>query len=138
MAGGIGGAVGDIFAGFGALESADAYGTAAELSDKNADITKRSTAIQEQQAQQAIFKTIGAEDAATSGAGFVAGSGSGGDLLRASTAQAGLTRQLVESQGEITEQGYRQQAAAYRGQEAAANMQAGGDFAGGILGIFGF
>lgn len=135
---GLGGAVGDIFSGFGAMASASAYSTASKLSYESADITKRSTAIQEQQQNIQTYKAIGTEEAQTAAAGFDTGSGSAGDLMRSSASQAALSKQLIESQGEITEKGYEEQGVAYKGQEKASNMQATGDFLGGALSIAGW
>lgn len=131
--GDIGGAVSDIFSAAGALAEASAYGEASSIASSNALLTLRSGQIQEQQEGIAITKALGGEKASTAGAGFVNGSGSATDLLRSSTQQGALSKQLLSNQTEITAQGYEQQAAAYKGQEKAANMQAAGDAVGGVL-----
>lgn len=132
--GDFGGAVSDLFGAEGSQQAGSAYGTAATIAENNAALTLRSTAIQEQQASQQIFKAQGTEEADTSAAGFNASSGSAGDLLRASASQAALSKQLIQNQGEVTATGYTQQAAAYKGQEQAAQVQSGGQGIGGIIG----
>lgn len=128
----IGGAAQDIFAAAGASESASAYSEASNLAQSNADITARSTAIQTQQEGIQTYKVLGTETADVASAGFTQG-GSAGDLMRASAQQAALSKQLTQDQGEITEQGYEEQAVAYKGQEKASNTQAEGDVVGGVL-----
>lgn len=133
--GDIGGAVSDLFSAGGAMAEASAYGTASSIATSNAQLTLRSGQIQQQQEGIAITKALGGEVASTAGAGFMNGSGSATDLLRASTQQGALSKQLLSNQTEITAQGYEQQAAAYKGQEKAANMQAAGDAFGSVLKI---
>lgn len=129
-----GGAVSDLFGAKGSQQAASAYKTAASIAQKNEALTRRSTAIQTQQQDILTFKTLGAEQADTAAAGFSTTGGSAGDLLRASGQQAALSKQLIENQGEITAQGYEQQAQAYLGQASAANTQSKGQGIGGILG----
>lgn len=131
----IGGAVSDLFGMAGSNKAASAYGKAATIAQQNEALTRRSTAIQTQQQDILTFKALGAEQADTAAAGFSTTGGSAGDLLRASGQQAALSKQLIENQGEITAQGFEQQAQAYLGQEQAAKTQAKGQGIGGILGI---
>lgn len=131
--GSIGGAVSDLFGASGSSKAAGAYTKAADIATSNAQLTERSTAIQTQQQEQQTYKVLGTEQAATAAAGFTMG-GSALDLLRSSTQQAALSKELIQNQGEITAQGYQQQAAAYQGQAQAAKEQAKGQGAGGILG----
>lgn len=130
-----GGAVSDLFGAKGSQQAASAYKTAASIAKKNEALTRRSTAIQAQQQDILTFKTIGAEQADTAAAGFSTTGGSAGDLLRASGQQAALSKQLIENQGEITAEGFEQQAQAYLGQAQAAQTQAKGQGVGGLLGL---
>lgn len=132
--GDLGSAVSDLFGAAGSSEAASAYGTAANIALSNEALTKRSTAIQAQQSDIQTFKALGTETADVSGAGFTQG-GSAGDLLRSSAQQAALSKQLIVNQGNITAQGFEQQAAAYKGQEKAANTQSEGQGIGGLLSI---
>lgn len=135
--GDLGGAVSDIFGAEGALTAASAYTKAANIAKQNAAIATASGQIQEQQEQIATYKAIGTEQADTASAGFNIGSGSAGDLLRASAQQASLSNQLIKSQAEITANGFAQQATAYQGQAAAAKTQSSGGFLGGLLKVAG-
>lgn len=127
-----GGAVSDLFSAAGSEQASNAYSEAASIAESNEAITKNSTQIQEQQQQVAIYKALGTESADVAGAGFTSG-GSAGDLMRASAQQAALSKQLIQNQGEITAQGYAEQANAYQGQASAAATQAAGQGIGGIL-----
>lgn len=129
----LGGAVADLFGAEGSKQAGSAYTTAANIATQNEELTERSTAIQEAQQGIQISKALGTETAETAGAGFTAG-GSAGDLMRASAQQAALSKQLIENQGEVTAQGYAQQAEAYTGQAQAAQTAAKGQGGGGILG----
>lgn len=128
----IGGAVSDIFGAVGSKQAASSYDTAAKIAEGNKAVTLRSGEIQQQQENQTIIQAIGGEQASVAGAGFTAG-GSAGDLLRMSAQKGALNKQLLANQTEITAQGFDQQAAAYKGQEEAANVKAAGQGAGGIL-----
>lgn len=133
----ISGAVGDLFSAAGSFDSANAYSKASNIATSNAALTRRSGEIQEEQEQRAIITGIGGENASVAGAGFTAG-GSASDLMRMSVAKGALDKQLLANQTEITAQGFDQQAAAYKGQEKAANAQGEGQVAGGILGAIGW
>ncbi len=130
--GDIGGAVSDLFGAEGSKQAAGAYDKAAQIALGNEALTRRSTAIQEQQQDIQTYKIIGSENTEVAGAGFQQ-SGTAGDLLRSSAQQAALSKQLINTQGEITAQGYEQQAQAYEGQAAASKTQAKGQTAGGLL-----
>lgn len=141
--GDVGGAVSDLFGAKGSQKAGDAYGKAATIAEQNKALTLRSTAIQEQQAAEQTYQVLGAEKASTAGAGFTAG-GSAGDLMRSSASQAALSKQLIQNQGEITAQGYEQQAQAYTGQQQSSEMEANaqkaagaGKAASGVLGAIG-
>lgn len=128
-----GGAVSDIFGAIGSSEAASAYTKAANIAGTNASLAKTATAITEQQTQMQTYQAIGSEKADTAAAGFKTGEGSADWLLRSSAQQASLAKNLVETQGEITQQGYQQQAEAYEGQASAASTAAEGQGAGGLL-----
>lgn len=130
--GDLGGAVSDLFGAAGSEASASAYDKAAQIAEENAALTERSTAIQAQQTQEQTTQVLGSQAAGVAAAGFSVG-GSAGDLLRSSTFQAALSKQLVTSQGESTALGYTQQAQAYEGQASAAKVQAAGKGVGGII-----
>lgn len=122
--GDVGGAVSDLFGASGSEAAGQAYGTAAQIANSNAALTLRSGQIQEQQQDIALTKAIGGEKATTSGAGFNNSGGTATDLLRSSAQQGALSKQLIANQTEITAQGYTQQAAAYTGQQQAAQQEA--------------
>jgi hypothetical protein len=126
-------AVSDIFAGFGAetkaqgdLLEAQEYQQAAAFAFKEAAYTKMSTAIQEQQETREVNKALGQTTADIAGAGF-ATKGSSMDILRESASQGAITKAVVQYQGLIKEEGYRQQAQSYETMAAAANMAAGAE-----------
>jgi hypothetical protein len=109
--------ISDVFAGFGmeAKQQGDLleqqnYLQAEKFANTEAEFTKQSTAIQEMQQSREISKSLGQTTADVAGAGF-ATSGSAIDLLRESAAQGAITKQVTQQQGNITEQGYREQAA---------------------------
>lgn len=127
-----GGAVSDLFGSKGASQAASAYGTAAEIAKKNEALTLRSTAITQQQQDIQTYKVLGTETADVAASGFTGG-GSAGDLLRSSTQQAALSKQLIQNQGEITAQGFEEQAQAYTGQQQASQTQSKGSGIGGAI-----
>lgn len=131
--GDFGGAVSDLFGSAGSSQAASSYSKAAQIAQTNEALTLRSTAVQEQQEDIQTYKVLGTESADVAGAGFTQG-GSAGDLMRSSANQAALSKQLIENQGQITAQGYAEQANAYEGQASAAQTQSKGQAAGGILG----
>jgi hypothetical protein len=88
------------------------YTLAQTLAEQNAAYTAQSTNIQVAQKQRQVTQTIGAEKAATGGAGL-ATSGSAVDLLRSSAQQGALAGAVLRQQGLITQAGYTEQAAAY-------------------------
>jgi len=130
--GDFGGAVSDLFGAAGSSDATSAYKKAASIAESNEQLTARSTAIQTQQQDIQTYKVLGTESADTAAAGFEQ-SGSAIDLMRASAQQAALSKHLIENQGEITEQGYAEQANAYSGQAAAANTQSTGQVIGGLF-----
>jgi len=124
----IGGAVSDLFAGFGANLKAQGdefekqnYLLAGTLADQNAQFTEMSTAIKLTQQDRELYKSLGQTRADVAGAGF-AESGSALDLLRESAQQGALTHAVMSQQGLITEAGYREQAQSYRNMASAADI----------------
>lgn len=134
--GGLGAGISSIFGGLGDFAEANAYSKASKIAASNAQIEERTTALNEEMASRKIFQTIGSERAQTASAGF-AMSGSALDLLRSSTEQGALTKQIIANQGQIQAQGYLQEAAAYKGMEKAANTSGIGGIVGGVLGAVG-
>lgn len=139
--GGIFGAVTSLVGGgskaLGAEKESEAYLQAAHIADQNAVLSEHTTAINETQLQRQIYQVTGQEQAQTAGAGF-SNSGSALDLLRMSAQQGALAKQLMATQGQITAQGFRQQAAANRAMAFGAKVQAAGSALGGPgSGIFG-
>lgn len=117
--GGVGGAVSDLFGAKGDKLQAQAYVRARDFSKQAAGLATTSAAIQELQTSRNIYKVIGSQQAAVAGAGL-AKSGSALDLLRSSTMEGELEKQLIRTQGEIEKQGYLAEASAYQGQADAA------------------
>lgn len=125
-----GGAVSDLFAGFGATTNADLqaqglrikaqgdlaegqeYDLAASLAGQNEKFTETSTAIQQAQQDRNITMQIGGQRADVAGAGF-AESGSALDILRDSASQGALSKAVLGQQGLITEAGYQEQQQSY-------------------------
>jgi hypothetical protein len=126
----IGGAVSDLFSASafktkaaGQRIEAEEFQLAAGLADQNEKFTEQSTAIQQSQADRAIEKTIGGQQAAVAASGFAAG-GSALDLLRDSANQGALHKAVLAQQGLITEAGYNEQAASYRLLSSASDLAA--------------
>jgi hypothetical protein len=122
--GDFGTAASDLFAGFGAKMAdslkaegfqaeATNYGMASTLAGENAQFTAESTMAKAVQTQRQQELGIGKEVTAIAGNGFTMG-GSSEDILRSAHEQAGLETALVQQQGNITEAGYQEQAAAYK------------------------
>lgn len=118
-----GGVVSDLFAAEGAKTEATNYRAAAKLAGQNAEFTEYSTGVQELQAKRQEYQVIGQQTADIAGAGFAAG-GSGGDLLRDSTAQAALQQETIQKQGDITEESFKEQQASYETMAKAADQGA--------------
>lgn len=138
---GFGSAFSDLFQGAGDFAASSAYKQAAGYAGQEAEIAKRSGAIQLEQANRQIYQTISGQQAAVAGGGFTGG-GSNQYLQRASEQQAGLTRAIVSNQTNINVLGFQAQQAADIGQAQQAELTGAGNVAGGILGIaasiFGF
>jgi len=133
----IGGAVSDLFGAFGSFQQAGALSKASKASYENADITRRSTAIELAQKDQEVFRVVGAQQAATAAAGFTTG-GTAGDLLRMSAQQAALSEQLIQNQGELTARGYEAEGASQKSQQKASNAAGIGGIVGGVTKLVGW
>lgn len=132
----LGGAVSDLFSAQGARAEASSYRKAALGADEAAAISEKSTALSELMAQRKIFKTIGGQQAQIAGAGF-SEAGSALDLLRDSTQQGALTKQVIGIQGQLQTHGFQTQAEAYRGEAHAADIAASGATAGAGMKLLG-
>ena len=111
----------DLLKSQGDLAEGKAYGEGATLADLNAEFTAQSTAIQEAQADRALFGSLGGTRSAVAASGFGEG-GSAGDILRSSASQGALNKAVLGQQGLITEAGYTQQAESYRAMQTAAGV----------------
>ncbi len=140
IASGVVGAVGDIFSGImgasGDNADASAYNKAANFALENAAVAQRSGAIQEAQANRAIYQVTSGQQA-VEGAGGVTGGGSNQYLSRASLQQGGLQKAIIANNAQIQVQGFEAEAAADQGQAAQATAQAAASAGGGILGAIG-
>lgn len=97
------------------------YDAAAEMADRNAGYTRWTTEVKEQQSERATFQGLGRVQSDVAGAGLKM-SGSALDLLSESAANGVLAKEVLGTQGEITEEGYRVQAQSYRNMSDAANV----------------
>lgn len=126
-----GGAVSALFAASAERTKAQGFGLeqqtltgAAALARQESDFTELSTNIKLAQTQRDIFKTIGGQEADVGGAGLAA-SGSALDLLRSSQSQGALQKGVLQAQGLITEDSYKEQAKSYDLQAQAAGLAQG-------------
>jgi|KBSMisStandDraft_5_1062788.scaffolds.fasta_scaffold87455_1 hypothetical protein len=149
--GNVGGAVSDLFSGFGKLAEGDLkakglniqaeglrlkakgdlaeaenYDLASGLAKENKQFTEASTAIQQSQLDRNNYLQIGGQRADVAGAGF-AESGSALDILRDSAQQGALARAVLGQQGHITEAGYQEQADSFTTLASAARVTAAGE-----------
>lgn len=127
----------------GYTQAAASYQQATDLTNEAADVADASQNIQEMQNERNIFKTLGGQQSDIAGAGLQ-NSGSALDIMRDSASQAGLSRQLLGTQGAINQLGYQKEAASYQGLKgtaeasaAAANASASTKKKSGILGAIG-
>lgn len=132
-----GGAVADLFGAFanssgyqaqatGAYAESTNYGLAADLATKNAQYTEESTAIQEAQQTRTNYQNYSGAQSDIAGAGLRQ-SGSGIAILQDNARQGSLAIQTLQKQGAITEEGFQEQAQAYKNLQAAAYQQAEAD-----------
>lgn len=129
--GDLGGAVSDLFGAEGASAEASAYGTAEQLASQDAILSLESSKIQQYQQSRSAEMQIGTEQAAQAGNNLTGGSGS--LLLKNSAQQAAMGNALIGLQGQITSQGFQQQAAALQGEQQAAEKASSGGIFGSIL-----
>jgi hypothetical protein len=125
--GDIGGAAGDLFGALGDQASAGAFREAAAIDTQNEALAGENTQIQEFMANRKVNEVIGAQRAAEGAAG-VSGGGSGAYLLRDSMAQGALTKQIIQVQGAVQQNTYREEAEAHEAQAQAASDAATGGF----------
>lgn len=144
-----GGAVSDIFSSIGdgykqqgdLIEQA-MYTSEAEMATQNAQYTQTSTAIKLAQQSRANFQSQSQTEANIAGAGL-ARSGSALNILASNSSQGALTKEVMQQQGIITEEGYKEQATADTDQANAAGIAAqaagtagiGADISGAIKGV---
>lgn len=131
-----GSAVSALFGAKGARAAAKSYGTAQSIAEQNAALEEQATKIKEIQLSRGIFKTIGLQKAQIGGAGFAA-SGSALDLLRSSASEGALSKALVQEQGAITANSYREQASQFGGMKSAARSSATGQDIAALLNLGG-
>lgn len=144
-----GGAVSDLFAGIGDQYKAQGdqiekgmYESDASLATQNAAYTQQSTAIKLAQQSRANFQSQSETEANVAGAGLKM-SGSALDILANNASQGELTKQVMQQQGLMTEEGYKEQATAYTDQADAAGVAAsaaktagiGADISGALKGV---
>jgi len=129
LIGGIGGAVTDIFTGEAAAATAQgdrlaaaSYNYGGFLENQNASSTEVATGIQKVQVARKISQTEGTM-VASEGEANVSG-GSAGDLMRSSMQQGALAQTMVSTQGQITENAFKEKAVSLQGMAAAANAAA--------------
>jgi hydroxyethylthiazole kinase-like sugar kinase family protein len=120
----IGGAVSDLFTGFGdiykmkGLEAEQQqYEIAAQEASQQAHYTLVSGAIQQAQSNRELYLSTGRTTSEVAGAGFAA-SGSALDILRSSASQGALKSAAIGQQTQIQAQSLEEQAQSY---EAMAN-----------------
>jgi hypothetical protein len=111
--------------------SAASYDRAAAIAGENVGITEASTLVQGYQQTRELQKTLGAQGASVAANGFT-NSGSALDIARASAEQGALAHSLIVSQGQITENAYRQQQNSDLSMAAAERAKAQGAMIGGI------
>jgi hypothetical protein len=107
----------------GATAEAGQYGIAGDISAQNAQLAQVSGQLQEYQNTRNLMKTLGAQSAGISAAGF-ANSGSAVDLARSSLQQGLLQGQVIGTNASIEAGGYFQQAAASAAEATAAKSAA--------------
>jgi len=90
---------------------ATSYQAAQSIALQNAGLVETVGEIKSYQAQRAVSKTVGEQQAAVASAGF-GSSGTSLDLLRSSLQEGVLTDQLIKTQTSLTKGAYLQEAAA--------------------------
>lgn len=146
-----GGAVSDLFAGFGAttqaglkatglnlnaegmrikatgdLAEASNYDIAGNLAGENEQFSKTSTAIQQMQQLRSNEAQVGTQKADIGASGGTTG-GSALDILRDSASQGAMAKAVLGQQGLITEAGYKEQQESYETMASTARTTAAGE-----------
>lgn len=134
--GGIGSGVQDLFGGIGSLKEADAYKLAGKYAAQNAVIAGEAGQIKLEQANRAVYKTLGAQAAGYGAAGLTSG-GSAQEVLRDSVMQGSLEKAIIGEQTQINVTGYKAQAAQFQGMAGAAKSAGIGGILGGIAKVAG-
>lgn len=109
-----------LFAKSGHKLSAQGYRDAAASSRKNEEYSVMSTDIKMMQADRAITKTLGGQEADIASSGFTFG-GSALDIIADSMSQGALTKDLIDLQGDIDLNTIQAQTRAYDLQAMAAD-----------------
>jgi hypothetical protein len=97
----------DLLKGQGDILEAGNYDRAGELALKNKAYTAQSVAVQQAQADRAITMSLGGARAATGASGLTEDSSF--DVLRASSQQGALQKEVLAQQGLISEEGFQEQ-----------------------------
>lgn len=108
-----------LFAKQGHKLSAQGYREAAASSRKNESYIQQSTEIKMMQADRAITKTLGGQQADIAASGFAL-SGSALDIIADSMRESALTKELIDTQGDIDLNNAQAQTRAYDLQAMAA------------------
>jgi hypothetical protein len=132
IAGGVGDLFSGIFAGLGDFAEGKAYSQAAKYAQQNAIVSEEAGKIKSFQAERAIYKTIGAQQAEYAGAGLTGG-GSAQEVLRSSISQGALEKAIINEQTQINVTGYEEQAAQFKGMATAAKDAGTGSIIGGVF-----
>lgn len=101
---------------------AENYRLASQYAMRNVGFTEQATALKETQLDRQIYQSLGNERADITGAGVSGGSSV--YLLRDSAQQGALTKAVAQTQGLITEEGYKEQAQSYTNMAKAADVAA--------------
>lgn len=111
----------------GDIAEAENYDLAAGLARENAGYTAASTRIQQYQQQRQLTQAIGGQRAAQAAGGGAAG-GSSMDVMRDSAAQGALAKNVLGTQGQITEAGFEEQAKSYETMSRAGRVAAAAEY----------
>jgi hypothetical protein len=104
--------------------AAGGYQAAAQYALQNVGYTITKTGIKLAQKEREIERVAGKGLAAIGHGGFVAGSGSAGDIFRNSLMEGGLSKSIIGIQGAIEVQAWRTQAASYTAMQQQAMASA--------------
>lgn len=128
-------AAGDFASAAGHLGEAAAYRDAEKFAKQNAIISQEAGDIKLEQTGRQIYKTIGSQEAGYASAGLTGG-GSAQSVLRSSISQGALAKAIVNEQTQINVNGYKSEAAQFKGMAFAADAAAVADAAQGVGDIF--